>query len=122
VAVLGGLIFAALAVVVAGFQLGLAAGRPWGHLTMGGRYPGRLPLFMRFSALVFALLWLAMAWLVLAHVRGWAVVQGWGLYSVLGLCLMTTVLNLITPSLPERRLWGPVTVVMSLAMVLVVAL
>ncbi|MEC9103835.1 MAG: hypothetical protein VX878_08475, partial [Pseudomonadota bacterium] len=86
-AVLGGLIFAALAVVVAGFQLGLAAGRPWGHLTMGGRYPGRLPLFMRFSALVFALLWLAMAWLVLAHVRGWAVVQGWGLYSVLGLCL-----------------------------------
>ena len=33
-------VFATLIAVSTFFQLALAAGAPWGHLAMGGRYPG----------------------------------------------------------------------------------
>ena len=44
--------------------------------------------------------------------------MGWG---ALGIQAVSTLLNWITPSRPERRLWGPVTTAM-FAMALVVLL
>ena len=37
------MVFAVLAVCVAGFHIGVILGAPWGALTMGGRWPGVLP-------------------------------------------------------------------------------
>mgnify|MGYP001627768753 CR=1 FL=1 len=124
-AVLAGLIFALLALALAGFQLGLAMGRPWGHLTLGGRYLGKLPVFLRIAALAYVVLWIGVAGLVLVHVgvigEGFT---GIGASARIGpvflLCVVTMVLNLITPSRQERRLWGPVSIAMTAALGVVI--
>lgn len=115
-------VFALLALLVAGFQLGLALGRPWGHLTLGGRYPGRLPIFLRISAFIYTVLWIGMGWMVLARVGVIDIGLRPGILPVFALCLVTMVLNLITPSQAERRLWGPVTVAMNAALGVVLLL
>lgn len=105
--------YALLAGVVAVFQLALAAGAPWGHLAMGGRWPGRFSPALRIAAFVQAGLLGLFAVIVLGRagvvspapppVLFWAVV----VFSTL-----SAVMNLATPSIPERRLWGPVALVM----------
>nr|WP_272490853.1 hypothetical protein [Mesobacterium pallidum] len=103
-------------------QLALAAGAPLGRYTLGGRFPGRLPPAFRALALVQAALLAAMALAVLARAGiGPVVLPGWTFRATLGLTALTTLANLATPSVPERRLWGPVTLAM-LGAALVVAL
>jgi hypothetical protein len=114
--VLAARLFGALVLLVAAFQLALAAGAPWGALAMGGQFPGRLPAAARAAAVVQAAMLLlfgaivaARAGLALARWRRasrklvWVVVA----YTVVGV-----VLNAITPSPKERALWLPVTLVL----------
>lgn len=105
------ILYALLAALPAGFHLAMAAGAPWGHLTLGGSNPGRLPPRLRKAAVVQAALLAAMAITILA--RGGAIdlaLAPWAGWLALGLTVLTTIANLITPSRPERLLWGPVTV------------
>lgn len=136
-AILAAWIYAALALVVGIFQTCLAAGLPWGHLSNGGRWPGRLPRGMRVASAGFAALWCVIAWVVLRHAgaipqAGIAVgdgvkaaqsagAGGLAFWLVAGLTVLTTIANLITPSKPERLLWGPVLVVMCLCLAVIIA-
>jgi hypothetical protein len=102
-----------LALVVVAFQLALALGAPWGHLAMGGRFLGRFPLPMRLAALLqagliglFALVVLGGAGLVTPAPPPWLV------WAVVAVSALSAAMNLATPSIPERRLWGPVALVM----------
>lgn len=122
-AVLAAWVYVAVALVAAAFQLGLAAGRPWGHLAMGGRYPGEWPAGLKAGA-VFQAAVLVFMGLVMLTVAGvgdlapWAAESKWPVVAVSGLSFL---LNVVTPSAPERRLWAPPTGVMFVAS-LVVAL
>ena len=115
--------YSALAALPFAMQLAVAAGAPLGRFTVGGRFPGRLPGIWRVLALLQAALLAAMAVVVLAHAGliGLAL-PGWMIWPVLGLTLLTTLGNLATPSRPERLLWGPVTVAMSLCLIGLIAL
>jgi hypothetical protein len=107
-----------LAIVVALFQLALALGAPWGHLAMGGRYPGRFPAGARVGAVVQGALNLGFAVIVLG--RAGLVTPAppnWLFWVVVAASAIAAVLNLITPSIPERRLWGPVSLVMLICVV-----
>jgi hypothetical protein len=70
---------ATAAVVV--FQVGVAAGKPWGPYTMGGRYPGRLPALMRVAALAQAVFLAVLAAIVLDAAGvgdlGWVAMFAW---------------------------------------------
>lgn len=115
--------YAALATLPLAMQLALAVGAPLGRYTVGGRFPGRLPRAWRALALVQAALLLAMAAVVLARAGLIGIaLPGWTIWPVLGLTLLTTLGNLATPSRPERMLWGPVTVAMSLCLIALIAL
>ena len=108
--------YAALATLPMMMHIALAAGAPLGRFTAGGRFPCRLPGPWRMLALVQASLLLAMACVVLD--RGGALRIGLpdiAFWIVLALTLLTTMANLATPSRPERLLWGPVTIAMSVA-------
>ncbi|MFZ2999852.1 MAG: hypothetical protein WA071_05965 [Undibacterium umbellatum] len=101
-----------LLLIVILFQLALACGAPWGSIAMGGKYPGRFPNHMRIAALLQSLLLVLIgviiftrAGIILSAYLDWSRMAIWGVvaYSLVG-----SILNLITPSKWERRIWAPV--------------
>lgn len=107
------------AVVTAGaiaFQIALALGAPWGTYAMGGRFPGRYPPAMRIAAVAQAAL-LSLALLIVLSDAGLvlpSVSQAlpWLIWLVVAFSAVSVVLNALTPSAGERRIWVPVAVVM----------
>lgn len=108
--------FALVAVAVIGFQVALALGAPWGAYAMGGARPGRLPGGMRVAAVVQALLIAGLAVVVLSDAELLSPsISGtfpWLIWVVVAFSALSTVLNAITPSGGERRLWLPVAILM----------
>lgn len=118
------ILFTVLTGVVILFQLGLAAGMPWGSASMGGKYPGKYPPKMRLVAMVNAVILGGM--LVIAWVRAGRVFPELQSISSVGIWVMVvffalgTFMNAITPSKIER-IWVPV-VLLQLISSLVLAL
>jgi hypothetical protein len=110
--------FVALSAIVVAFQCALAAGAPWGELTLGGRWRGVLPAHMRVAVVISALVNAAAAALV-ASCAG-LTLSAWRSTAQRLVGLITTfyaigiVMNAITPSPRERMLWLPVTIAMTL--------
>jgi hypothetical protein len=116
-------VFIVLASSAAAFQLALIAGAPWGELTLGGKFPGRLPGRIRPLALLstallssFALIVAARAGLILPDWQGRARPLSWG---VVAYCALGVLANGFTPSRKERLLWLPVVAVMFVSSLLV---
>ena len=117
------LVFALVGIGAVGFQVGLALGAPWGAYAMGGRYPGRFPAALRVGATVQAAI-LGLATIVVLS-RAGLLLPGllpapWLIWLVVAFSAVSLVLNAITPSAAERRIWVPVALVM-LASSLIVA-
>ncbi|MEJ7802299.1 MAG: hypothetical protein WKH68_02860 [Candidatus Limnocylindria bacterium] len=117
--------FAIAAAGVIRFQMALALGVPWGSYAMGGAFPGKFPPRMRVAALVQAVLLAGTVAIVLSRaglvLPAWSGVVGWLIWGVVALAVIAAILNAITPSAGERRIWVPVALVM-LVSSLVVAL
>jgi hypothetical protein len=106
------LVLTALLLIQAWFQAGLALGADWGQAAWGGAHPTVLPAGLRLASGVAALAW---AWLCLVVVgrslgpagrrRALLVLA---LYAALG-----AVLNAISPSVVERVLWVPWSVLVA---------
>lgn len=107
------------------FQVALALGAPWGEYSMGGRYRGQLPLEMRVAAVGQAALLAALAVFVLSTaglvLPTMADTLPMLIWAVVVFSAFSLVVNAISPSPGERRIWVPVALVM-LASSLVVAL
>ena len=113
-------VYAMGCVAISFFQIALILGAPLGRYTQGGQHPGALPTMGRVLAAlsIFILLFMGLAILSAAGFPGldWPRWTGW---VALGIQSLSMVANWITPSKPERALWGPVTAVLA-AMALVV--
>jgi hypothetical protein len=109
-------IFAAPLGVLVLFQIALAAGAPWGSLAMGGRFPGRFPPAMRIAALIQVAIYGLMGAIVFARaglaLPEWLDISRIAIWIVVGVLALAVVLNLITPSKWERRLWAPIAILM----------
>ena len=107
------------------FQLALALGAPWGSYAMGGAFPGRFPATMRAAAIGQAVVLVLMAAVVLSRtglvLPGWTAASRWLIWVVVAFGATGVVLNAITPSAGERRVWLPMAFIM-LACSLTVAL
>ena len=85
-------------------------------MTWGGKYPGRLPVRLRFISALSAVL-LAVFTMVV-EIRAGVVAAHWQALSrsliwvVVAYCALGTVANAITPSKWERILWLPVVLVL----------
>lgn len=106
---------AVFGILVAGsvaFQLALALGAPWGEYAMGGRFPGAFPPAMRVAAAVQAGILVALGLIAAARagvaVQSWSSASGWLIWVVVGFSALSLLVNSISPSRPERRLWAPV--------------
>lgn len=112
---------------IAAFQVGLAAGAPWGEASYGGGNPGVLPVELRVSSAVAAAWWSGAA-LMAARRAGLAAPRvvpdrwlGRTLGALAGLSGVSVVLNVITPSAIERAIWAPTTIVTTAAVALAAA-
>jgi hypothetical protein len=115
--------YAVIVFGIALFQVGLAAGAAWGEYAMGGAFPGVMPLHMRIAAAVQAVILLLMACVVLSYagiiLSGWRRAARYLIWVIFVYGVLGAILNLITPSLRERQIWGPVTVVMLVLVIIV---
>ncbi len=94
------------------FQFCLIFGAPWGPVTQGGRHQGALPLSGRVLAGLSVLLLIMMGGALLSIAGMMPNWPKWTAYVALGIQFLSTLLNWITPSRPERLLWGPITSLM----------
>ena len=105
-----GLILLLLVQVV--FQALLAAGKPWGKVAWGGTYSGVLPHKLRRVSGLVALVYLLVVTILMQYALIGAVFTERG-FNILLWCLLVfftlgTVLNLLSPSRPER-IWAVYT-------------
>jgi len=125
VTALAGIGFAVVAIGVIAFQVALALGAPWGAYAMGGAFPGRYPPPMRIAAIVQAVLIGLLALAVLSAARvvlpNLASSLPWLAWVAVVVSGLAVVLNALSRSAGERRIWVPVAIVM-LACSVVVAL
>jgi hypothetical protein len=117
-----GVVFGVAATFAIGFQLALAAGAPWGEYAMGGRYPGQFPPRLRVAAVVQGLVIAVLAVIVLTRA---GIVQTpldapWLIFVVVAFSALSLLVNALSRSPGERRLWVPVALAM-LASSLIVA-
>lgn len=108
---------------VVAFQLALALGAPWGSYAMGGKFPGKYPPNMRFAAIVQAVILVLIALVALSRaglvLPQWSSVSVWLIWAVVAFSAVSFVLNLITPSAGERRIWAPVTFLLLICSIVV---
>ena len=118
----GFLVFAFTATAL--FQLALVFGAPMGEYAYGGQMPGKLPVQYRVSSAISFLLMLAIAGHYLAQL---GVVpkllspelNQWVNWGLIGFAALAAVMNNITRSVKERRLWGSTTIAMLIAAIVV---
>jgi len=117
------LVFAVVAAAVVAFQLALALGAPWGAYAMGGAFPGRFPPPMRAAAGaqaivigLLAVIVLSAAGLVLPDL---AASFPWLVWVPVAVSAIAVVLNAISRSAGERRIWVPVATVLLLSSLIV---
>jgi hypothetical protein len=118
-----GIVFVVTAGGVVAFQLALALGAPWGAYAMGGAFPGRFPPPMRVAAAVQAVIIALLAVGVLS-VAGIALPFvaaefPWLVWVAVAVSAVAVVLNAISRSPGERRIWVPVAAVLLVSSLLV---
>lgn len=115
-------LMAAAAGVIA-FQIALALGAPWGRFAMGGAIPGRFPPPMRVAAAVQAILIGLLAIAVLSAaglvMPDLATAVPWLVWVAVVVSALAVVLNAISRSAGERRIWVPVASVLLVSSLLV---
>ncbi|MDF2720850.1 MAG: hypothetical protein K0Q59_525 [Paenibacillus sp.] len=117
------ILYSALIGVVIIFQLLLAAGMPWGSYAMGGKFPGKYPPALRAAAIFQAALLAFIACIVWS--RAGVLLPGWDAFTAVAIwfavCFsaVATVLNLITRSVWERRIWAPVSLALLITSIVV---
>ncbi len=118
----GFLVFAYLATAL--FQLALVFGAPMGEYAYGGQMPGKLPIPYRVASTVSFLLLLAIAGHYLAQLGVVPKLLGddlnqWANWGLIGFAAAAAVMNNITRSAKEKRLWGSTTIAMLIAAIVV---
>ena len=97
---------------LAGFQLALAAGAPWGELAWGGAGgSGVLPARLRLASALSAAVWVGAGRVVLVRAAG----RGYERTTVClaALLMLGSAMNAVSPSRAEARLWTPVSLVLA---------
>ena len=108
------LLYAVVVAFVMLFQFCLIFGAPWGRITQGGSHEGPLPVSGRAVAAlsVFILMFMGASVTSAAGLApNWS---GWTAHVAIGIQGVSTLLNWITPSRPERLVWAPITSIMLL--------
>ncbi|MFZ5986341.1 MAG: hypothetical protein ACOYWZ_04335 [Bacillota bacterium] len=108
-------IYIVLSIIIVILQLVLALGAPLGEYTMGGKFPGKLPIKMRVAALIQILILLGFAFIVMAK-AGIAFEQYYsfgriGIWFVVAFFIFGSIVNISSPSRKEKLTMGPANII-----------
>jgi hypothetical protein len=96
---------------------------PWGEASMGGKFPGKYPPKMRIVSLINSLILIFIAVIVLVKadilLQQYKSISNIAIYFVVGFSAVATILNIITPSKIERKLWAPVALLLLITSIIV---
>lgn len=108
-------IFIGLTIFITVLQLFLAFGAPWGEFTMGGKFPGKLPIKMRIAALVQIVILMFFATMVISKAgiafESFFRVAKIGIWFVLAFFIFGSIVNLSSPSKKEKLVMGPLNII-----------
>jgi hypothetical protein len=96
------------------FQLALSLGAPCGRVSYGGAHPGVLPTHLRAVSAASTVFYTGLAWAVMTPrtpVRS----RRRLLTGVAGIMGVATVVNGMSPSVPERVIWTPTAALLGLS-------
>ncbi len=118
----GFLVFSTLAVAL--FQLAIVLGAPVGDYAYGGQHPGKLPTKFRVASVFSMVVMLAVAGHYLAQIGLFTpvldasgnAIANWGFVAFFAL---SALMNNITKSEKEKRVFGSITIAMLLSAILV---
>jgi hypothetical protein len=121
-----GTYYLVITIIVVLFQLALAFGAPLGKFAMGGKFPDKLPKHMRFVPLIQIIILVFFLYVVLIQTNLVSdqplVIGSIGIWVVVVFFFLGSILNIITPSKPERMIWGPINVLTFIAVLLIAIL
>jgi hypothetical protein len=93
----------------------LVFGAPLGEYTMGGKFPGKLPVKMRIAAFVQIFILLLFASIVIAKagisLEQYHRIARIGIWFVVAFFVLGSIVNLSSPSRKERLVMGPANLI-----------
>lgn len=106
-------------IFLAGFQVFLALGAPWGRAAWGGVHEGVLPPGLRVASAVSAVVLIVAALLVLGRAGYWGatVLSGifrWGTWALVAMMTLSALANFASSSNWERFSGGPMALLLAL--------
>jgi hypothetical protein len=106
------------------FQIGLALGAPMGEYAFGGQNPGRLPMRYRVASAISVLVYLGIAGHYLAQIGVFETLLTPSLNSIanwalVGFNALGLIMNSISRSVKERKMWVPVLLLMLVCSVVI---
>ena len=110
--------------LVAGFQVALALGAPWGSAAWGGAHEGRLPRNLRIASAIAAVVWILLASLMFER-AGHKLIPlpfmagTWVPWGLFGLLAVGTLMNLVSRSRVERLIQTPTAAILAILCLLV---
>ena len=117
------LIFSMLIIIIVFFQIGLTMGMPWGEYAMGGYFPGRFSWTLRLLAIFQGLLLIIFAIIVLDKTSlfrfGFFSIPSIAIWFVAAFSILTAILNFITKSKKERKVWFPTSILLLITSLIV---
>ncbi len=107
------------------FQLALIGGKPWGEYAMGGKFPGEIPNRIKLVYGIQILVLILIDWIVLVKAdlicpKYFELSQS-AIWIVVGIMSISTFLNLITPSKKEKQIWAPISLIMLICVIIIIA-
>lgn len=106
----------ALIAVVAGFQAAITAGAPVGALAYGGAHEGVLPDKLRVTSAVATFVWMGLGAVVARTEFVPPRPRSWLLTGAAAVTSAGALLNLASPSFPERMVWTPISAALAVSL------
>lgn len=108
-------IYIVLTIIIVLFQLALVFGAPLGEYTMGGKFPGKLPVKMRIAALIQIFILILFASLVIAKARiaieQYHNIGRIGIWFVVAFFVLGSIVNLSSTSRKEKLVMGSANII-----------
>ncbi len=108
-------IFILLMIFILIFQIALILGAPLGELTMGGKYPGKLPIKMKVASFIQIIVIVLFSFFVISKsgilFESYYNLSRVGIWVVVGFFIFGSFVNLFSPSKKEKIIMTPLNII-----------